>query len=177
MNKLYSLLLLSLWLLLSSHSAFSQDLNKLDEKNGLQKFILNSDVRNLTDVEPDPSFKANEDFNRYKYHGVLTVGNYKVHDIVLDTYKNRIRIIYFKTEDDYDTKGLLKVLRLAYGQDEQSSSFGSTRHKWDADKVVLFFHTPFDIKDKGTGYFCYKPISDEMVKDHEEREKKAVDEL
>ena len=130
---------LTLTLLLLTSRASSQNLDRLDERNGFKDLILGSKASNYSHLV---FIRAHDDQKGIPNGKILgaekghykSIGSVEVEAVEVTVYNDYILGISVRTPKD---PNLLKGLKRAYGPSTQT--LGTTSFVWETDKLTLAF--------------------------------------
>lgn len=116
--------------LIIGNIAFAQKNSKLDEMNGFKDIKLNSPISDYDGfkLNPDDFDLFGPEEKSYKYIGddYQTIGDYKIYDLSVGTYKGRIDAIYITCECNKD---LITVILELYGKEDFGFTLDSNEYK------------------------------------------------
>ncbi len=160
--------LLFIAIMLVGISGFSQNLEKLDEKNGFRdmKFgIPFNSFKNLIITGSDGDHKF------YTKSGeVLKLGNYDLKSIDYGFYKNKLYSIYIETDGYSNSTGVLSIMENLYGKGNQRIE-GIEEYLWDGKNVKLSYRQN-SIDYSATITFMSRPIFSQIKEDKKQKDKK-----
>ena len=113
-------------------SCFSQNIKALDDKYGFResKFeSLKSSFCCLTEIEESFFISTTEK---------LTLGEYKLDEVVYNFFENKLSTIMIKTKGYTNSRGVLKILQNAYGMGYQSNKY-IEEYYWRGAKVTMIY--------------------------------------
>jgi len=151
-------------------ASYSQNLKKLDEKNGFRDMKLGmsiDSIKNLKKIEDSDNLKFYQRLDEN-----LIIGDYQVESIVYGFYKGYLSFILIKTKGYTNSRGIKDVIVNLYGNGYQSNQYIED-YWWFANNVQLNYDEN-SITNDATIMFKSKPISKQMELDKKEKDEKAT---
>lgn len=168
MKKLRKIILLAG--VLFGFASYSQNLKKLDEKNGFRDMKLGmsiDSVKNLKEIENSGDSKYYE-----KLDENLKVGDYQIQSICYGFYKGYLSFILIKTKGYTNSRGIKDVIVNLYGNGWQSNRY-MEKYNWFGENVSLSYDEN-SITNDAQIVFQSKPLSKQRELDKKEKDEKAA---
>ena len=117
-----------------STSIFGQNVGALDDKYGFRDAIFEkpkTSFKNLVAVDGEKYFYKSTTEN-------LTLGKYKLQAVYYHFYRGQLEGIAIQTEGSTNSRGILKILQLAYGDGDQENEY-IKKYEWLGEKVKMIY--------------------------------------
>lgn len=115
-------------------NTYSQSMNKVDEKYGLNKFKLESSItlykNNLKQINYDGEVK----FYNYTGTDIKTIFNYKVKEIILGYFESKLYYVAFKfynNDELFNSSFFYENLKDLYGKGKLEVSYKTGDYEYD----------------------------------------------
>ncbi len=155
-----------------SLNSFSQNIQKLEEKNGFRGIKLGSDISNYPSASKEKSFpysyidEVNYVLDIRNDSNFDRLENAKILAVYLTVFKEKIREILVVTEYKPYT---LELLKLAFGE---PNGFGN---QWSGKNIYCYYHTSHAAEGKRPDWSWIR-FSDKLLSEQFDIEKRAKEE-
>ncbi len=147
-------------------TGYAQDATELDRRNGFKDIKMTSDISTYEgliykkDIE-DEVFAGAKLYIPKKGH-YESIGNLKIHELEVMTYRDSVYRIRVVTEKD---PNLYKGLKKAFGEPEYA--YRSNHYYWSADNLRLSYvsHSKNKIEMEYFSYVMTRRVKEEKKKD------------
>jgi hypothetical protein len=162
-------------ILLFSVLGFSQNLKKLDEKNGFRQYKFGMSVDSIPNLKLIETSKNG--FSKYydKTDEVKKIGDFNVDRIVYGFYKDKLDIVMIYIKSYGNSKGILGVFETQYGKGYQANRYMED-YTWFGKTITLSYDENSLTND--SKIFIYtNQFTSEKAEDKKISEEKAKNEI
>jgi hypothetical protein len=159
--------------------AWTQNIKKLDEKNGFKELTLGSSYQDakkyLSDLPVESNAKGKTAIYTVTDQLFFEVGESKIEKITVSFFNDRMEAINLETKSHQNFKDLLEVLTKGYGKGEKRNTYIEEYH-WMGKKVNMSYKMNLNTKD-GKLSIVSKEVSEQNDKHKKDLKKGVVNEL